>query len=47
MNAFNLMGFGRQSERTRRDLEKSRCFAEVGPRFDSVFGGSVDANAVV
>jgi hypothetical protein len=47
MNGFDLTGFGRQSECSRRDLEKPRGFAEVEPWFDSVFGGLVDGNAVM
>ena len=41
------MGFSRQSECSRRDLEKPRGFAEVEPWFDSIFGRLVDSNAMM
>ena len=47
MNRFDLAGFRRQPERFGRDMEKSRGFAEVQPRFDSVIGGLVDGNAMM
>jgi hypothetical protein len=47
MNRFNITGFRCQPERSRRDMEKARGFAEVEPRFDSVAGGFVDGNAVM
>jgi hypothetical protein len=43
MNGIDLMGFSRQSERSRRDLKQARGFA-IEPRFDSVFGRLVDSN---
>ena len=47
MNRFNITGFRCQPERSRRDMEKARGFAEVEPRFDSVADGFVDGNAVM
>jgi hypothetical protein len=47
MNRFDFTSFRRQSESSGRDMEKPRGFAEIQPRFDPVFGGLVDGNAVV
>src|SRR5262245_27388557 len=40
MNRVDLTGFRCQSERSGRDMEKSRGLAEVQPRFDAVIGGT-------
>ena len=47
MNGIDLMGFSRQSERSRRDPEQPRGFAEVEPGFDPVLGRLVDGNTVM
>ena len=47
MHRLNLTCLRRQPERSRRDLEKPRCFAEIQPRFDAVVGRVVDGDAVM
>src|SRR5262245_43768896 len=47
MDRFDLAGLRCQSERSRRDMEKSRGPAEVEPRFDAVIGGLVDGDSVM
>jgi hypothetical protein len=43
MDRFDLTGLRCQSERSRRDMEKSRGPAEVEPRFDAVIrNGDMD-----
>ena len=47
MNSLDFAGFRSQSERSGRDMEKSRGLAEVQPRFDPVIGWLVHSNTVM
>jgi hypothetical protein len=47
MNRLDLTGFRCEPERSGRDMEKPRGFAEIQPRFDPVIGGFIDGNAVM